>query len=812
MLLRRFKECNAEAMPQIGRFVVKEKLGAGSQGSVYLCIDSELQRPVAIKLLDRVMPGASGGFDSLLGEARAISQIQHPNIVSIYDVGNERNRPYLVFELVKGELLSERLKRADLSLQEALDIIEGILSGIDRVHQKGIVHRDLKPANIMLAGDGTPKVMDFGIARLLSADASQDLELTGTPRYMAPEYIDEGRVNAQTDVFALGAILFELLTGRVAFSAGDQRALLRVIRETPVINPSSFNPEVGQALDAIVQKALEKTPSSRFADAGEMLASLRQYRNDLVDEPGKGGKGTVDFLLRRMQHKSDFPVLSESIRTLNQLSTSDDKGMDHLAKIIIRDFALANKILKVVNSAYYGRFAGHIGTISRAIVVLGIHTIRSIAASLIFFEHLHDKTQAVKLKNEIAAAIFSATLARQTAEDAGMEHVEEGFLCGMLHTLGKILVTYYLNDESEEIQRLIRLESVPPEKAEVRVLGMSYQAVGVAIAGQWNFPATITRGMIKVDPAAPGDLKNSDVKLRLIANFSNEATRILGESEEAGQSEAQIRQLLKRYRRGLAISERRFDSMLEEARREFAELSGSLTRSAARDPFMQRLASPATEEQEETGVSRGSQWSGDGVTTTLTLGPGHFGHPPEPLQEVAPDDPAINAEIVLTEGLQEVTGMLLDEQASISQVFSVVLETIYRALAFGRVVLCLQNAAAREYRGKMGFGDDIDEFIAAFHFPRHYSADVFHAALKNGVDLAISDTHDRKIRDDLPEWYRALSSAGSFLVFPLVVKQRPLGLIYADHPQTRGIELTAKQLNLIKTLRNQLTLALKARM
>ncbi|MCW8908320.1 MAG: HDOD domain-containing protein [Sedimenticola sp.] len=798
-------------MARIGRFVVKEKLGAGSQGSVYRCIDSELQRPVAIKLLDRVMPGAGGQVENLLGEARAISQIQHPNIVSIYDVGNERKRPYLVFEYVKGELLSDRLKRATPGLHEALDIIEGILSGIDRVHRKGIVHRDLKPANIILASDGTPKVMDFGIARLLSADSGQDLELTGTPRYMAPEYIGEGRVSTQADVFALGAILFELLTGRVAFSAGDQKVLLRTIRAEPAINPSSINPEVGEALDAIVQKALEKSPSARFTDAGEMLASIREYRGGSAKEAGKGGKGTVDFLLRRMQHKSDFPVLSESIRTLNKLSSSSDRGMDDLAKIIIRDFALANKILKVVNSAYYGRFAGHIGTISRAIVVLGIQTIKSIAASLIFFEHLHDKTQAVKLKNEIAAAIFSATLARQAAEDAEMEHVEEGFLCGMLHTLGKILVTYYLNDESEEIQRLVKMESLSQEKAEIRVLGMTFQDVGVAIAGQWNFPPTITRGMVRVDPEAPGDLKNSDVKLRLIANFSNEATRILGESEDTEQGEAQIRKLLKRFRRGLAISEKRFDNMVEEARREFVELSGSLTRSAARDPFMQRLARPARAEAGGSTVARGSPRPGDDVTTTLTLG-AHPAQSPEPLEEVTPDDPAINAEIVLTEGLQEVTGMLLDDQTSIAQIFNVVLETIYRALAFGRVLLCLQNAASQEYRGKMGFGTDIDAFIAGFHFPRRYSADVFHAALKNGVDLAISDTNNRKIKDDLPQWYKDLSSAGSFLVFPLVVKQRPLGLIYADHPQAGGVELTAKQLNLIKTLRNQLILAFRARM
>jgi serine/threonine protein kinase len=795
-------------MSKIGRFEVKEKLGAGNQGTVYRCIDSELHRSVAIKLLDRQMSGIANSVDSLLSEARAISQIQHPNIVSLFDVGHDRKRPYLVFEYVKGELLSDRMKRDKLTLQEALDIFVGILSGIDQVHRKGIVHRDLKPANIILNGEGTPKIMDFGIARIITGTSNPDIELTGTPRYMAPEYIEEGKVSPQVDVFALGAIFYELLTGNVAFDAPDQQTLLRHIRDNAAINPSELNSEIGQQLNAIVQKAMEKEPDQRFADAGEMLVAISDYRKHDDEITGLGTKGTVDFLLRRMQHKSDFPVLSESIRTLNRLTASNDKGMDQLASIIIRDFALASKILKVVNSAYYSHFAGRIGTISRAIVVLGIQTIRSIAASLIFFEHLHNKTQVVKLKNEIAAAIFSATLARQAAEDAELEHVEEGFLCGMLHTLGKILVTYYLNDESEEILRLVKMESIPQEKAEQRVLGMSFQDVGVAIAEQWNFPSTIIQGMVKVDPASPGELKKSDVKLRLIANFANEATRIIGESSDGG--EPQIRQLINRYRRGLAISEKRFEKMVEEARREFVELSGSLGAHASKNPFMERLSRPSKPNTSD--VVKEKRGVHD-ITTTLALEQAANLPPSDSLiTEVAPDDPAINAEIVLTEGLQEVTGMLLDDETNVVQIFNVVLETIYRALAFGRVVLCLQDRATNQMKAKLGFGNDIDSFVPRFHFPKQYSADVFHAALKNGVDLAISNARDEKIQADLPEWYKQISNAGSFLIFPLVIKQRPLGLIYADHSQPNGVSLTAKQLNLIKTLRNQLILAFRARM
>ncbi|MEE9356907.1 serine/threonine protein kinase [Candidatus Vondammii sp. HM_W22] len=163
--------------------------------------------------------------------------IQHPNIVSIFDVGREQGRPYLVFELVDGKLLSDRLKRATPELHDSLDIFTGMLSGVDQVHQKGIVHRDIKPSNIILNAEGMPRIMDFGIVRILTPGSSNDEVLTGTPRYMAPEYIVRGEVNAQADVFALGAILYELLTGSHAFIGKDQHTLLQNIQERQVPPP-----------------------------------------------------------------------------------------------------------------------------------------------------------------------------------------------------------------------------------------------------------------------------------------------------------------------------------------------------------------------------------------------------------------------------------------------------------------------------------------------------------------------------------------------------------------------------------------------
>jgi serine/threonine protein kinase len=793
-------------MQKIGRFSVNRELGSGSQGTVYLCTDPELRRYVAIKLLTDKQGLLSGDVQEFLNEARSISHIQHPNIVSIFDVGKQNNKPYLVFEYVAGELLSDHIKKKQLNLNVALDIATGILSGVAQVHKDGIIHRDLKPANIMLNENGTPKIMDFGIAKILKSSSSKDSLLTGTPRYMAPEYISHGRVSAQIDVFALGAILYELVTKKHAFSGANSTTILDNIKSRAVTPPSSINPEVGERLDAIILRALDKEPGARYSNANEMLSALVEYREAADQSTGdtSSSKGTIEFLLRRMQRQSDFPALSESIRTLNRLASSKEEDANRLASVIMSDFALVNKLLKVVNSAYYSRFAGKIGTVSRAIVVLGVQTIRSIAASLIFFEHLHNKAQATQLKNEIASAIYSAAFARQAAENSGMEHVEESFLCGMLHNLGKILVTYYLHGESEEVERLVKQQAVSQERAEVKVLGMTFNDIGIAIAKQWNFPNTITSGMAKIDPSKPGDLKDSTTKLRCIANFANEATSILGSAQ--GQDEKNTQNLLKRYRNALAITGKRFDQMAQEAKVEFRELSGSLIEKAQEDSVIHHLYQYQKDEEDKKTTE---EHQNQDITQTLQINPNE--KPDAHIEQPQSEQSTENAETILTEGLQEITGMLLEEETNLSQIFNVVIETIYRAFAYEHVILALHDRNKKEYCAKMGFGSNVEKIIMQFHFPAKFSSNVFHAAINNDADLYIEDATDKKIRGNIPEWHKQLLKSGSFFIFPLVVNQRPLGLIYADHTKPNGVSLSKKELNLVKTLRNQLILAIKSR-
>ncbi len=248
-------------MRNIGRFIVTDLLGSGTQGKVYRCQDPKLQREVAIKLLHRPLLNAAGAAGELLREARAMSRLNHQNIVSVFDVGEQKGRPYLVFELIQGQTLAGLLKKDAPDMAMGLAILDGILDGIAQAHDEDIVHRDIKPANIILTRTGVPKITDFGIAAVSRGGSERRNQLVGTPRYMAPEYIEKGRVMKQTDVFALGLIAWEILTGRPAYEGGNAEKLLYDIVHRPLKPLDQVLPDIDERLQRIIEKALEKDPS-----------------------------------------------------------------------------------------------------------------------------------------------------------------------------------------------------------------------------------------------------------------------------------------------------------------------------------------------------------------------------------------------------------------------------------------------------------------------------------------------------------------------------------------------------------------------
>ena len=277
---------------KLGPYLVTGKVGAGGMGEVWRAKDTRLGREVAIKLLPESVAGDPERLRRFSQEARTIGALSHPNVVSVFDVGEQDGVPYLVTELLSGETLRERMAGRPMPPRRATEIATAIARGLGAAHEAGIVHRDLKPENVFVTKDGTVKILDFGLAKLMRSDGASGEgpptmamssetapgTLLGTVGYMSPEQVRSESIDARSDIFALGAILYEMLAGHRAFSGNSSVEILSaILRDDPAEMPrESGAPPIPAALERIVRRCLEKNPAARYQSARDLAFHLEE--------------------------------------------------------------------------------------------------------------------------------------------------------------------------------------------------------------------------------------------------------------------------------------------------------------------------------------------------------------------------------------------------------------------------------------------------------------------------------------------------------------------------------------------------------
>jgi serine/threonine-protein kinase len=274
----------AKKMKEIGRYRILGELGRGAMGVVYKAEDPVLDRPLAIKTI--FIPADESERKEyearFTQEARAAGKLAHPGIVTVYDVGREGEMVYMTMELLEGTDLGTKAEKHKFEVREAVGIALQIAEALAFAHDRGVVHRDIKPPNIMLVAGGRAKIMDFGIARMRSSDLKTQTGLMmGTPRYMSPEQVAGRPVDQRSDIFSLGTVLYELLTGSKLFSGETATEIIYNVAQLRPVPPSRINRQVPAMLDLVVAKALEKDVDERYQDAHQLAADLRACLSEM---------------------------------------------------------------------------------------------------------------------------------------------------------------------------------------------------------------------------------------------------------------------------------------------------------------------------------------------------------------------------------------------------------------------------------------------------------------------------------------------------------------------------------------------------
>ncbi|MEC9340594.1 MAG: protein kinase [Pseudomonadota bacterium] len=754
------------SIARMDRFEIRRVLGRGAQGVVYLAFDPKLEREVAIKALHKANSDNQRLQTAmLLREARTIGKLQHPNIVCIHEAGHIGGSAYLVLEYVDGPLLSQMLRSGKpMDLDLALSITMQVLDGLSYAHERSVIHGDIKPANIILDRRNTPKLMDFGLASAESTKSSDTIG--GTPRYMAPEYVQRGERSPACDIYAVGLIFYAMVTGKRAVEGDSIDSIFHEITRGEIIPAPQLNPGVDTELNDIITRATAKEPTDRYASCAEMRNALAAYRTTGSANQHTAA-ATTQKLLRRVRSQRDFPALSQRIVDLNLLFTGDPDIM-RVSEIISRDVALANKLLRIVNSAFYANAGGEVETISRAVVMLGFRTVRDIAASLTVIDHVGEAGGAQLVRNRTLSSLFSAILAQKIAVFSRYEDIEEIFLCAMFHRLGWLLAAYYLPEACEEIQdRILRGDN--EDIAATNALGMTLTDLGQEIARDWCLPEQIVRSMEKPDCLGHSAPVGQVEQLQVVSAFANELVdTVTGSTAETLQLNLEF--LLERFSASYPMAMPEALELLRAARDEFNGFASTTRVQSANSPLCEKL----TSWPDSVFVPDGEE---DSTARLFVVTPEDHPAPPGSEPPTPRATPAVQAVRDLAAEIANLE-TALERGTPPRRVLDAGIKVLCQAGPFDRAVLCLFSRDRAALKPAAGWGTNVRQMVLALKDQPIGSENRVADALEQRRMLLLALPAPAEVI--LPDWLPSNAGVTEILILPVLVGPRPIAFYVAE--------------------------------
>jgi HD-like signal output (HDOD) protein len=435
--------------------------------------------------------------------------------------------------------------------------------------------------------------------------------------------------------------------------------------------------------------------------------------------------------------------------------------------------------------------------------VLGFDALRNIAITVLLFEHLQDKGNARELKEAFLRANLAGCLARDASRQFMAREAEEAYVCALFHSLGQMLAQFYFPEEVSEVRKVMLQRNCSEEIASAQIFGLAFSELGIGIAQHWGFPSGLINSLRPLPEGVIRKPATHDESLRVVSGFANELCDAIASVPKEQRTEA-TRAARQRFVAAMQFSDGQLQSVLEKSFAELSELATILHVNLTQSPFVRNVKgwtgeAREVEVPEEVGVMNRSLLGDPVVPDQSETGEVNAAGVPDAAQDI------------LAAGIQDISNSLVDDFL-LNDVLRITLETMYRAMGFERVLLCLKEPKSGVMAGRFGFGADTNEVARKFRIPLADAPNVFQLAISKGVDIIIADIDDPKIAGKIPDWYRKTVVARTFVLLPLLIKGNAVALIYCDRDKPGSIVIPEKELSLLKTLRNQALLAIKQSM
>ena len=533
-------------------------------------------------------------------------------------------------------------------------------------------------------------------------------------------------------------------------------------------------------------------------------AGSRQPQKAQGSKKNRIEESALEKILKHIIRNHEFPSISKYLIEVNsKLSANPDtSNASELANIILKDYALTNKLLKLVNSAFYGFIAGKVTTVTRAVIVLGFENIRMATLSLVLFEHFKTKSNVADLKEMVISSFWAGVIARDIAKMGDDVDPEEAFVCAMMNQLGKLLMIYYEPDKYRKICDRMLTHGENETKAAKFACGVTYDELGMAVAKQWSFPLKIVESMPVLTKTELEEKKNPPDNLWALSSFVKELGNII-RSKEFHDLDQAVKDLIERYQKRVKISKEQLKTLIKESLEKAKKHAAAMNFSIKKSNFLNRLASfnHPDRRQPELPLSQNISDQTPSESYQLT-DQDDIKENSNPTAIKAPED-------IIMAGVQEISEAMMAD-LEVNDVALMSLEVLYRALKFHRALMFIRESDGKMMAVRYGYGHNVTQLTNKIRFKTTADKDLFGLSIKVGKDLIVADAYDPKLNQLIPAWYRKYIDAPAFIFLPVMFKNICIGAFYADRNKD-GTPITESEHRHLGILRNQLILAIKFR-